>query len=189
MRIEGLDTCARLYRRRRFLLAELPAGFSVADAHSQITDNHLTGTRLYLRRVRVPQTRERFWKLMQEWSPAPTDPARTLVAEMYLDEREYETLSVFEGNEIRKNLYPFEHEGRLYTIEIFLGPLRGLALAETLFETDEELDAFKPPGFAHVEITREEIFNSARLVERTFEEIRQELARAAQRPPTLRPKL
>ncbi len=177
MNSEGLDTCARLYRRRRFLLAELPAGFSVADAHTQITDNHITGTRLYLRRVRVPQTRERFWKLAQEWPLAPTDLTRTLVSEMYLDEREYETLSIFEGNEIRKNLYPFEHEDHLYTIEIFLGPLRGLVLAETLFETDDELNAFQMPVFAHLDVSREETFTGARLVERTFEDVRQELAR------------
>ncbi len=45
---------ARVERERRFLLRELPPGLRVSDAHTQITDNYLTGTRLRLRKVRVP---------------------------------------------------------------------------------------------------------------------------------------
>jgi CYTH domain-containing protein len=88
-------------------------------------------------------------------------------------------LSVFEGNELRKNRHPFEHEGRLYSVDVFLGPLRGLVLAETYFETDEEMDAFPPPPFAHADVTRDELFTGGRLVELTAEELRAELARRA----------
>jgi CYTH domain-containing protein len=167
---------ARVERERRFLLEELPPGLTRASRHTQLTDNYITGTRLRLRRVRVPTTRERVWKLTQKFAPDPQDFSRTIITNIYLSPQEYEVLSVFEGNELRKNRYPFEHEGRAYTIDVFLGVLWGLILAETEFETDEEMGAFKMPPFAALEVTNDLLFTGASLVELTVEDIRARLA-------------
>jgi hypothetical protein len=105
---------ARVERERRFLLRELPEGLTRASEHLQIWDNYITNTRLRLRKIRVPQTKEYTWKLTQKFAPAPPDFSRTIITNIYLTEYEYEVLSVFEGNEIRKNRYPYEHEGRAY---------------------------------------------------------------------------
>lgn len=171
----GGSRYARVERERRYLLRELPPGLKLSDPHTQITDNYVTGTRLRLRKVRVPQTNEWTLKLTQKHAPAPPDFSRTLITNMYLSPYEYEVLSVFEGNELRKNRYPYEHEGRLYSVDVFLGHLRGLVLAETDFDTDEELDSFPAPSFAVLDVTREEKFNGARLVELTAEDLRGEL--------------
>ncbi len=170
---------ARVERERRFLLRELPAGLKLSDAHTQITDNYITGTRLRLRKVRVPETNEWTLKLTQKHAPAPPDFSRTLITNIYLNQYEYEVLSVFEGNELRKNRYPYEHEGRKYSIDVFLGDLRGLILTETDFETDAEMDNFTPPPFAHADVTRDETFTGARLVELTADDLRGELKRSA----------
>jgi len=163
---------ARVERERRYLLRELPPGLKPSDPHTQITDNYVTGTRLRLRKVRIPETNEWTLKLTQKYAPQPPDFSRTLITNMYLSPYEYEVLSVFEGNELRKNRYPYEHGGRLYSVDVFLGPLRGLVLAETDFETDAEMDAFPTPSFARLDVTRDELFTGARLVELTAEEIR-----------------
>ncbi|HEX8352956.1 MAG TPA: hypothetical protein VF611_08660, partial [Pyrinomonadaceae bacterium] len=63
----------------------------------------------------------------------------------------------------------------LYSVDVFLGPLRGLVLAETDFETDEEMDAFPPPAFARLDVTRDELFTGGRLVYLTGEELRGEM--------------
>jgi CYTH domain-containing protein len=168
---------ARVERERRFLLRELPPGLKLSDAHAQITDNYITGTRLRLRKVRVPATNEWTLKLTQKHAPQPPDFSRTLITNLYLNEREYETLSVFEANELRKNRYPYEHEGRKYSVDVFLGDLRGLILAETDFDTDEEMDSFALPPFAARDVTREEMFTGARLVSLTADEIREALSR------------
>ncbi|HEX8137285.1 MAG TPA: hypothetical protein VF544_06815 [Pyrinomonadaceae bacterium] len=166
---------ALVERERRFLLRDLPEPLTRASEHVQIWDNYIGGTRLRLRRVRVPRTKERTWKLTQKYAPAPPDFSRTIITNIYLSAAEYEVLSVFEGNEIRKNRYPFEHEGRRYSIDIFLGSLWGLVLAETGFETDEEMNRFTPPSFAVREVTEDEMFTGARLVELSIDEIRAEL--------------
>lgn len=166
---------ARVERERRYLLRGLPVGLKTSDPHTQITDNYLTGTRLRLRKVRTPETNEWTLKLTQKHTPSPPDFSRTLITNMYLSPYEYEVLSVFEGNELRKNRYPFEHEGRRYSVDLFLGSLRGLVLAETDFDDDAEMDAFPLPAFAHLDVTRDELFTGARLVGLTAEEIRSEL--------------
>ncbi len=87
-------------------------------------------------------------------------------------------LSVFEANEIRKNRYPFEFEGRKWSADMFLGDLFGLVLAEVSFETDEKLDNFPRPPFAIADVTNHELFTGGRLGELTFADIREEIVKA-----------
>ena len=170
---------ARIERERRFLLRELPPGLTRASEHLQIWDNYITGTRLRLRKIRVPQTKEQRWKLTQKFAPEASDFSRTVITNIYLSAYEYEVLSVFEGNELRKNRYRFEHDGRAFGIDVFLGPLLGLILAETEFETDEEMRDFKLPSFAVADVTNDLMFTGASLVEMTADDIRAELRRRA----------
>jgi CYTH domain-containing protein len=166
---------ALIERERRFLLRDLPEPLTRASEHVQIWDNYITGTRLRLRRIRVPQTKERVWKLTQKYAPDAPDFSRTVITNIYLSAAEYGVFSVFEGNEIRKNRYPFMYEGRKYSIDIFLGSLWGLVLAETGFDTDEEMTEFTPPPFAVLDVTEDEMFTGARLVELSIEDIRAEM--------------
>ncbi len=171
---------ALVERERRFLLRELPEGLTRASEHVQIWDNYITNTRLRLRKIRLPQTRQWITKLTQKYAPAPEDFSRTMITNTYLSAVEYEVLSVFEGNEIRKNRYSYEHEGRKYSIDIFMGALWGLILAETSFETDEEMDNFPLPSFAFMDVTNDLMFTGASLVDQTAEEIRARLNPAAE---------
>jgi CYTH domain-containing protein len=168
---------ARTERERKFLLREMPEPLTRASEHVQIWDNYLTGTRLRLRKIRTPQTKKWMMKLTQKFAPAPSDFSRTTITNTYLSAYEYEVLSVFEGNEIRKNRYPFELDGRRYSIDVFLGALWGLILAETDFETDEEMAGFALPSFAAADVTNEELFTGGRLVDLTIDELRAEMNR------------
>jgi CYTH domain-containing protein len=158
------------------LLRDLPEGVTRADPHLQITDNYMTGSRLRLRKVREPRTNKWTVKLTQKFAPNPEDLSRTIITNTYLTALEAEVLStVFNSNEIRKNRYPFEFEGRKFSVDMFLGDLFGLVLAEVSFETDEELDQFPKPPFALVDVTNDELFTGGRLCELTFSEVRAEI--------------
>src|SRR5690349_5249200 len=158
---------ARVERERRFLLADLPEGLTRADPHLQITDNYITGTRLRLRKVRDPRTNKWVVKFTQKFAPDPEDLSRTIITNTYLNALEAETLSVFNSNEIRKNRYRFEFEGHVFGVDMFLGELFGLVLAEVSFEADEEMDQFEKPPFAIAEVTNDLIFSGGRLSELT----------------------
>lgn len=164
---------ARLERERRYLLQDLPEGLTRASPHTQITDNYITGTRLRLRKVREPQTNKWTAKLTQKFAPEPADLSRTLITNIYLNALEVEMLGVSDANEIRKNRYPFEFAGRRFTVDMFLGDLFGLVLAEVSFETDEELNNYPPPPFAIVEVTNNELFSGGKLSQISFAEIRE----------------
>src|SRR5882762_8744120 len=168
---------ARVERERRYLLQDLPEGLTRADHHLQITDNYITGTRLRIRKVRAPRTNKWVVKFTQKFAPNPGDLSRTLITNIYLNAIEADTLAVFEANEIRKNRYPFQFAGRNFSVDMFLGDLFGLVLAEVSFETDEEMDHFPPPPFAIADVTNNETFTGGRLSELTFEDIRKEIER------------
>lgn len=160
-------------RERRYLLQDLPEGLTRASPHVQITDNYLTGTRLRLRKVREPQTNKWTVKLTQKFAPDPNDFARTIITNIYLNALESEMLDVFGANEIRKNRYPFEFEGRKFSVDMFLGDLFGLVLAEVSFETDEELNSYPKPPFAIADVTNVAMFTGGKLCELSFSDIRE----------------
>ncbi len=166
---------ARVERERRYLLQDLPEGLTRADQHLQITDNYITGTRLRLRKVRDPRSNKWTIKFTQKFAPNPGDFSRTIITNIYLNALEAETFAVFDTNEIRKNRYTFEFEGRKFSVDMFLGDLFGLVLAETSFETNEELDSFAKPAFAVAEVTNHELFTGGKLCELTFADIRKEI--------------
>ncbi|HKP38293.1 MAG TPA: hypothetical protein VJT71_15650 [Pyrinomonadaceae bacterium] len=169
---------ARIEREKRYLLRELPGEVNRADPHLQITDNYITGTRLRIRKVRDPKTNKWVVKFTQKFAPDGKDFSRTIITNTYLNAIEADTLAVFSSNEIRKNRYPFEFEGRRFSIDVFLGDLLGLVLAETGFADDAEMDAFPLPPFALADVTKNEVFTGGRLCEMTFDDIRKEVERS-----------
>jgi CYTH domain-containing protein len=177
---------ALIERERRYLLQDLPERLTRADHHQQITDNYITGTRLRIRKVRDPKTNKWVVKFTQKFAPDPKDLSRTIITNTYLNAIEAETFAIFEANEIRKNRYKFEFEGRQFSIDMFLGDLFGLILAEVSFETDEELDNFPMPPFAVADVTNNEIFTGGRLSQLTFAEIKDELIKTGLRYARLR---
>ncbi len=169
---------ARVERERRYLLQDLPEGLTRADPHLQITDNYISGTRLRIRKVREPRNNKWTIKFTQKFAPNPDDLARTIITNVYLNALEAETLAMFDANEIRKNRYPFEFEGRKFSVDMFLGDLFGLVLAETSFESDEALDSFAKPAFAIAEVTSNKLFTGGKLCELTFSDIREEIVKS-----------
>jgi CYTH domain-containing protein len=167
---------ARVERERRYLLRDLPEGMTRAEPHLQITDNYITGTRLRIRKVREPRSNKWTVKFTQKFAPDPNDLSRTIITNTYLNALEAEVFASYNTNEIRKNRYPFEFEGRKFSVDMFLGDLFGLVLAEVSFETDEELDNFPKPPFALVDVTNEPLFSGGRLCELTFSDVRAAIA-------------
>ena len=166
---------ARIERERRYVLNNLPEGITRVDPHLQITDNYITGTRLRIRKVREPRTNKWTVKFTQKYAPDPNDLSRTIITNIYLNALEAEVLSVFDTNEIRKNRYPFEFDGRKFSVDMFLGDLFGLVLAEISFDTEEELDSFPKPPFALLDVTNDPLFSGGRLCELTFADVKKEI--------------
>jgi len=168
-----MDKTYKSELRRLFLLEHLPEPMTRADAHLQIFDNYMGNTRLRLRSVRVPETKEWNWILQQRFA-IDEDSACWKIAEIHLNETEYHLFEQFEGREIRKNRYFYETDDKQIEIDVFLGKLWGLNLARVCFETVEELRDFKFP-FAVLEVTNNKFFWGENLVEKNFTDVQQKV--------------
>ena len=172
-----MDKTYRTELCRLFLVEALPAPLTPASAHLQLFDNYITETRLRLRTIRVPETKEWTYLLQQRLLLKDGDLSSMKVAEMHLNEAEHSQLETFEGNEIRKNSYFHEFDGREFAFDIYLGPLWGLNRARVNFQNEKEMDAFLPPPFAVFEVTGEPFFDDGNLVYRKFEDVREAVGR------------
>ena len=176
-----MDKTYRSEFRRLFLVEHLPEPMTRADRHLQIFDNYLENTRLRLRSMRVPETKEWTWILQQRF-PIDETGAHWKIAEIHLNETEYHLFERFEGREIRKNRYFYETEDRPIEFDVFLGDLWGLNIARVNFETPEELRDFRFP-FTTLEVTGEEFFDGANLVGKNFSDVQRKVAEIVENQP------
>jgi CYTH domain-containing protein len=172
-----MDKTNRSDLHRLFLFENLPEPLTRASSHLQIFDNYIRDTRIRLRSVRVPETREWTWVLQQRFPEHEGDLMRWKIAEIYLNESEFHIFERFQGREIRKNRYFHEYDGKQFAFDMFLGPLWGLNLARVEFESAEEMSAFEPPPFTMIEVSNTPLFLGENLVDKNFEEVREVFGR------------
>ncbi len=183
-----MEKSSQIKLRRVFLIKDLPAPLTRASRHLQIFDNYIENTRLRLRSVRAPETKEWTWILEQRFAPDTTDLSVWNISQIYLNETEHAIFEIFEGreisrneradtNEIRKNRYFYDDENTRIEIDVYLGALWGLSTAQVVFENVEELRRFEPPPIAILEITNHAFFTGENLVGVTFADVQAEFER------------
>ena len=171
-----MDKTNRTELRRVFLLEALPEPLTRASAHIQIFDNYIAGTRLRIRSVRDPQTSGWTRILQQRFAAVDGELSAMKVAEIYLNDEEHARLEHLEGEEIRKNRYFHEFDGRMFAFDVYLGPLWGVNTARVEFESAKEMDDLEPPPFIFLEVTNDPFFLGENLVTKKFDDVRAHLA-------------
>ncbi|MEP7075172.1 MAG: hypothetical protein ABI878_05120 [Acidobacteriota bacterium] len=171
-----MDKTAHTEFHRLFLIERLPEPLTPMSGHIQLFDNYIENTRMRLRNVRVPETKEWRHIVQQRFPISVAEPGCWKLAEIYLNEAEYQAFERFEGREIRKNRYFHEFDGLSFSFDVFLGGLWGLNTAKVEFRSAREMEIFEPPPFAVFEITADPFFSGDGLVGKSFADIQQEVA-------------
>lgn len=177
-----MDKTYRTEYRRVFLAQDLPEPLTRASRHLQIFDNYIENTRLRLRSVRVPETKQWTWMLEKRFPSGEEILSAWTVSEIRLSEAEHQIFEQFEGREIKKNervetnevrfnRYFYNYKNKQIAFDVFLGALWSLNLAKIFFETEEEMQAFEPPDFAVAEVTNNWSFTGANLVGKNVSEV------------------
>ena len=161
---------------RLFLIEKLPDPLTPASAHVQIFDNYIEETRLRLRLIRDPASRDWTRILQQQIIPDGSSLGASRIAEIVLNETEHSLFEQFEGKEIRKNRYFHEFDRVNFAFDIYLGDLWGLNTARVDFEDADRMERFEPPPFAIFEVTNDPFFLGTNLVGKKFEDVRAEVA-------------
>ena len=168
--LPGSGRYSQIEREQRWLLRECPAG--LVDP-VQIHDIYLRDTNLRLRRMESP--RGVIWKLGQKVRERPESPETVRLTNIYLAEREYNTLIALEGAQLSKTRWHWVCGDRQLSVDVFAEPLTGLVVAEIeLGPRDLHLDA---PAGALADVTYNNQFSGGVLAWATPEEARQLVAR------------
>ncbi|GIU81769.1 MAG: hypothetical protein D6687_02440 [Acidobacteria bacterium] len=176
----------RIERRRVFLFQDLPEGLMRSSEHLQFFDNYLQNTRLRIRSIRSPKTKQWSYVLEQRIQINENDFSVWYVNEMQLDEAEHSIFEQFEEleievngqkrtNELRFNRYFYKFNDKQIELDIFLRPLWGLNLAKVFFESEDEMRAFRKPDFLLLEVTQMPFFLGKNLVGKTLEDVKEYL--------------
>jgi|SRR4051794_20152570 CYTH domain-containing protein len=168
---------------RLFLVERLPEPLEAKSAHLQIFDNYIDGTRLRLRLIRDPATKNWTRILQQQIIVDETNLGPTKLAEIHLNESEYSNFEQFEGREIRKNRYFHEFDGVNFAFDVYLGDLWGLNTAGVEFDDKRSFENFDPPPFAIFEVTNDPFFFGKTLVGKTFDDVRSRVTQIAPNIP------
>lgn len=169
---------------RTFLLQNLPEPLTRSSGHLQIFDNYIENTRLRIRSVRSPETKEWTFILQQRFA-VNSQLSHWKIAEIYLNENEHNIFEPFENreikknervesNEVRKNRYFLESDNKQIAVDLYLGDLWGLILAKVDFETEKDLLEFEPPKFSVLEVTDDEFFTGEKLLGKKFADVQEE---------------
>jgi len=169
-----MDKTHKTEFQRTFLVESLPEPLTRASSHIQIFDNYIANTRIRLRSIRDPQTRAWTRILQQRFPQAENDLAVLKIAEIYLDDAEYDRFKLFEGCEIRKNRYAHEFDSKMFAFDVYIGELWGLNISKIVFENIEASCKFEPPPFLIFEVTNNAFFSGEHLVSKTFADVRAE---------------
>jgi CYTH domain-containing protein len=178
-----MDKTARTEYQRVFIVDRLPEPLTASSAHLQIFDTYLPNTRLRVRQARDPHTNTWVRLLQQRYSVGEGQDQVTKFAEIHLDDEEFLLFERMRGAESRKNRYFHEFGGRSIAFDIYLGDLRGLALARVEFETQADLLEYEPEAFMLYEVTANEAFDSMRLAESDFADLAHRIRELAARVP------
>jgi CYTH domain-containing protein len=166
----------------------LPAPLTAASSHLQIFDNYIENTRLRIRSVRSPETKE--WTfVLQQIVFGSNHLSHSQIAEIYLNDAEHSVFEQFEGrqiksneraatNEVRKNRYFYDANCKQIEHDVYLGDLWGLNVAQVVFETEAEMKDFAAPPFTILEITDNRFFAGANLVGKKLTDVQAELNKA-----------
>jgi CYTH domain-containing protein len=107
--------------------------------------------------------------------PIEGDASRQKEHTIELVEEEFEALSKIDGKRVEKIRHFLDVNGKTAEIDIFQGPLLGLVLVDFEFETEKEKEAFQPPEFCLVDVTKELFIAGGMLCGKSYGEIEGQL--------------
>ena len=152
---------AQVERERRWLVRDVPWHLVVRS--TSIEDLYVADTQLRVRRVRDLATDAVLFKIARKGDLAPS---KRLITTIYLAAQEYDLLSQLPGQSLTKVRHSIRcTDGTLASIDVFTGELERLVLAEWEFETDEKMEAWRPPDFVGAEVTFDERYSGGQLAQ------------------------
>jgi len=152
---------ASIERERRFLVDTARRPDLSALGFVLIEDLYIEDTRLRLRRMQDSASGHCTHKLTKKYGTH--DPLARLIVTAYLTDEEYRAMAILPGRLLSKRRYPVRGPREEFGLDVFLGPLSGLELAEVECASDEALREAQVPDWVLREVSSDPDFEGGNL--------------------------
>ncbi|WP_375428359.1 hypothetical protein [uncultured Sphingomonas sp.] len=142
---------AHIERERRWLVDSRKRPDLSVLSFTLIEDRYITGTRMRLRQMTDSTSGERAFKLTKKYEAA--DPLARPIVTVYLTNEEYALLAGLPAEPLAKRRYKVADGGLVFGIDVFLGSLATLELAEIEWPDDNGLRTLSSPSWATHDIS------------------------------------
>ncbi len=158
---------AMLENELSFLIAKLP---DLAAATREEIEQHYLSDGDEPLRIRAYADH---WELTKKLAVAPDDLSRKEEITIPLTREEYEMLRTHSKRSVAKTRCKLPlADGLVAEIDLFRGPLDGLAMVEVEFPDEKSREDFVPPGWFGRDVSQEPWSSNSFLAGKTFEEIK-----------------
>jgi CYTH domain-containing protein len=154
---------AHFERERRWTVDRERRPDLAGQKHVLIEDRYIIGTRMRLRRMTDSLTGLQALKLTKKYE-SPDPLARPIVT-AYLTQDEHHILSALPSWALEKRRYYVVDAGRQFSLDIFIGSLESLVLAEIEWPDDQGLRELLPPPWAKDEVSNDPRYQGGSLVQ------------------------
>ncbi|MBN2459821.1 hypothetical protein JXB28_06055 [Candidatus Woesearchaeota archaeon] len=157
---------------KTFLARELPKGLKkckskeVIDIYFPKEAKHPT--------IRIRKNGDKY-EITKKERLDPNDASVQKEHTIPLSKEEFLALSKLDGKRLSKVRYYYDYNGRTAEIDVFKEGLKGLVVIDFEFETDEDKDNFKMPGFCLADVTQEEFIAGGMLCGKKYKDIEAKL--------------
>jgi CYTH domain-containing protein len=157
----GAPKYALIERERRFLVDR--ARRPDLDGHPfvLIEDRYIDGTRLRLRRMQDSAAGRILLKLTKKYEAE--DPLARPIVTAYLTDEEHRILAALPARTLSKRRHHVKVGTHYFGIDLFLGPLSGLELAEIECPSDGLLRSLVPPEWVLRDVSDDPDFQGGSL--------------------------
>ncbi|MFT4326523.1 MAG: hypothetical protein ACMXYK_03415 [Candidatus Woesearchaeota archaeon] len=161
-------------REKTFLVKSLPKDLHTAPS-KEIIDVYFPKTKVHPT-LRLRKNGDRF-ELTKKEPVTKGDASVQKEQTIILTEEEFALFNTLEGKRVHKIRYAYPYKDTIAEFDVFQGPLKGLAVVDFEFESEEEKERFIAPDFCFVDITQEDFIAGGMLCGKRYEDIEEELAR------------
>ena len=159
---------------RTFLLKKVPSGLKNCKS-KEIIDIYIPKEYAHPK-LRIRKNGEKY-EITKKEPAFEGDFSKFIEQTILLKEKEFLALSHINGKKVHKIRYFYDYKSYVAEIDVFLGDLKGLIIADFEFKNEEEENSFVIPDFCLADVTHEEFIAGGFICGKSYEDIEENLKR------------
>lgn len=159
---------------RTFLLKKIPEGLKNCK-FKEIIDIYIPQSEIHPK-LRIRKNGEKY-EITKKEPASEGDFSKFIEQTILLKEKEFLALSHINGEKVHKIRYFYNYKNYIAEIDVFLGDLNGLIIADFEFKNEKDKDSFVMPDFCLADITHEEFIAGGFICGKSYEDIEEDLKR------------